>query len=100
MEGGSSNDYDYVSGDPINRFDLSGTVCFSCAWEAVKDTVTNPIETFKDGYDGMSPTGQAMVEATVEGSLGGLSVAVPVAAASRVGMMGRLGIHSAHHAFR
>ncbi len=24
VEGGSANDYDYVSGDPINRFDLDG----------------------------------------------------------------------------
>ncbi len=29
VEGGSSNDYDYVSGDPINRFDLDGTRCWT-----------------------------------------------------------------------
>lgn len=26
VEGGSSNDYDYVNGDPVNSFDLGGTV--------------------------------------------------------------------------
>ena len=26
VEGGSANDYDYVSGDPINSFDLEGTI--------------------------------------------------------------------------
>ena len=31
VEGGSSNDYDYVSGDPINQFDLDGQICWSCA---------------------------------------------------------------------
>ncbi len=25
MDGGSANDYDYASGDPVNRFDLAGT---------------------------------------------------------------------------
>jgi hypothetical protein len=25
VEGGSANDYDYVSGDPVNSFDLAGT---------------------------------------------------------------------------
>jgi len=25
VEGGSANDYDYVSGDPVNGFDLNGT---------------------------------------------------------------------------
>jgi len=24
FEGGSANDYDYVSGDPVNQFDLTG----------------------------------------------------------------------------
>lgn len=32
VEGGSSNDYDYVSGDPINRFDLSGTCWGPGCW--------------------------------------------------------------------
>ena len=36
VEGGSSNDYDYVSGDPINRFDLNGQICWSCAAKKVK----------------------------------------------------------------
>lgn len=26
IEGGSANDYDYVSGEPVNRFDLDGTL--------------------------------------------------------------------------
>jgi hypothetical protein len=30
VEGGSANNYDYVGQDPVNRTDLSGTVCFSC----------------------------------------------------------------------
>ena len=36
VEGGSANDYDYVSGDPINRFDLDGQICWSCAAKKVK----------------------------------------------------------------
>jgi hypothetical protein len=27
VEGGSANDYDYVSGDPINNLDLDGSFC-------------------------------------------------------------------------
>ena len=27
VEGGSANDYDYVSGDPVNNFDVAGTYC-------------------------------------------------------------------------
>jgi RHS repeat-associated protein len=29
IEGGSANDYDYVSGDPIAQFDLDGSRCFT-----------------------------------------------------------------------
>ena len=29
IEGGSSNDYDYVNGDPINNLDLAGTYCLT-----------------------------------------------------------------------
>ena len=29
VEGGSANDYDYTSGDPINNFDLAGTRCLT-----------------------------------------------------------------------
>ena len=29
VEGGSANDYDYVSGDPVNNFDLDGTRCWT-----------------------------------------------------------------------
>jgi hypothetical protein len=40
VEGGSANDYDYVSGDPVNAFDLDGRMCFSCfgktAWRAAR----------------------------------------------------------------
>jgi RHS repeat-associated protein len=36
IEGGSANDYDYVSGDPVNNYDLAGTVCWSCARKFVK----------------------------------------------------------------
>jgi hypothetical protein len=39
VEGGSANDYDYVSGDPINQFDLDGQICFSCAVRTVKNVV-------------------------------------------------------------
>ncbi|QXC60974.1 hypothetical protein KSP35_22110 [Aquihabitans sp. G128] len=33
VEGGSANDYDYTSGDPVNGRDLAGTMCFiKCGW--------------------------------------------------------------------
>jgi len=35
VEGGSANDYDYTSGDPINTYDLDGTR--SCKWNHVRD---------------------------------------------------------------
>ncbi|MFI6047215.1 PA14 domain-containing protein [Nocardia sp. NPDC051321] len=38
VAGGSANDYDYVSGDPINKFDFSGT-CPECAIEAGEQAV-------------------------------------------------------------
>ncbi len=31
VEGGSCNDYDYVCADPVNKLDLDGQVCWSCA---------------------------------------------------------------------
>ena len=34
IEGGSANDYDYVSGDPINAFDLDG----SWPWDRFRRT--------------------------------------------------------------
>ncbi|HZN12940.1 MAG TPA: RHS repeat-associated core domain-containing protein, partial [Acidimicrobiales bacterium] len=36
VEGGSANDYDYVSGDPVNQFDLQGTICWRCAGRHLK----------------------------------------------------------------
>ncbi|CAN5813671.1 hypothetical protein BH23ACT12_BH23ACT12_02670 [soil metagenome] len=43
VEGGSCNDYDYVCGDPVNKFDLDGQICWSCAakfaWEYKYDIV-------------------------------------------------------------
>ncbi|WP_167487951.1 PA14 domain-containing protein [Nocardia terpenica] len=35
VAGGSANDYDYVSGDPINKFDLSGK-CVECVIEVIE----------------------------------------------------------------
>ncbi|WP_309115895.1 PA14 domain-containing protein [Saccharothrix sp.] len=42
VEGGSANDYDYVSGDPVNKTDLDGRWCGWCrkAWGAVKRGAT------------------------------------------------------------
>jgi hypothetical protein len=45
VEGGSSNDYDYVAGDPVNGFDLAGTICWTCGkrWlRAVRNVVNLP----------------------------------------------------------
>ncbi len=36
IEGGSSNDYDYVAGDPVNQFDLDGHICWSCHAKKLK----------------------------------------------------------------
>jgi RHS repeat-associated protein len=50
VAGGRSNDYDYVSGDPVNAFDLDGLLCWSClgrnvtnAVKAVARTVFKPL---------------------------------------------------------
>jgi RHS repeat-associated protein len=42
VEGGTSNDYTYVD-DPVNTFDLTGTVCWSC-WgrKAINNTINLP----------------------------------------------------------
>ena len=45
VEGGSCNAYDYACGDPINSFDLSGEICWSCHARRVKNLVTNPGKT-------------------------------------------------------
>ncbi|MFJ9777308.1 DNRLRE domain-containing protein [Kitasatospora sp. NPDC101157] len=34
--GGNANAYDYVYGDPLNRYDLDGNICFSCGWNRAK----------------------------------------------------------------
>ncbi|HEV2121193.1 MAG TPA: RHS repeat-associated core domain-containing protein, partial [Chloroflexota bacterium] len=34
---GSCNDYDYACGDPVNGFDLDGTVCWSCLGKTAVD---------------------------------------------------------------
>lgn len=45
VEGGSSNDYDYVAGDPINNVDLDGQICWSCAGRRVGNLVRHPVKT-------------------------------------------------------
>jgi RHS repeat-associated protein len=35
VEGGSCNDYDYVCADPVNKLDLDGQICWSCAAKKV-----------------------------------------------------------------
>ena len=91
VEGGSCNDYDYVCGDPVNRFDLDGNVCFSCAWNTATDIATNPVTTFKTGYRGMSPTGQALIETTLKVAPEGIAMLSGVGGAARVsGGVGRL----------
>ncbi len=39
VEGGSANDYDYLSGDPINNLDLDGRICWSCVAKKVMRAV-------------------------------------------------------------
>ncbi|MGH2625451.1 MAG: RHS repeat-associated core domain-containing protein, partial [Anaerolineales bacterium] len=39
VEGGSCNDYDYVCGDPINKLDLDGQVCWSCPAKWVSNQI-------------------------------------------------------------
>lgn len=36
IEGGSSNNYDYVNADPVNNQDLAGTICWSCHYKKLK----------------------------------------------------------------
>lgn len=36
IPGGSANAYDYVDQDPVNNYDLAGTICFSCAVRHVR----------------------------------------------------------------
>lgn len=38
VEGGSANDYDYVAGDPVNQFDLSG----ECVFGELRDYAWRP----------------------------------------------------------
>ena len=45
IEGGSANDYDYVGGDPVNRLDVTGTICWSCAARRVGNLVRHPVST-------------------------------------------------------
>ena len=42
IEGGSSNDYDYTTADPINAYDLDGLRCWSCLARRVGNTL-NPV---------------------------------------------------------
>ena len=42
VEGGTANDYTYVE-DPINQYDLGGTVCWSCLGKKAIKLTKNPI---------------------------------------------------------
>ncbi|MGH2690251.1 MAG: RHS repeat-associated core domain-containing protein [Actinomycetota bacterium] len=39
VEGGSSNDYEYSSNDPINGLDLDGRICIKCRGETMKKRI-------------------------------------------------------------
>nr|MBA2608358.1 RHS repeat-associated core domain-containing protein [Actinomycetota bacterium] len=39
IEGGSANNYDYVAGDPVNKVDLDGQICWSCHAKKIKKAV-------------------------------------------------------------
>jgi RHS repeat-associated protein len=42
IEGGSCTNYDYVCGDPVNRFDFAGTICWSCPVQWVGKQIFKP----------------------------------------------------------
>lgn len=72
VEGGSDNDYDYVGADPINRTDLDGEVCFSCAFKKIKKAIVGNRVT-KWTRRNLSPTGLRNATSTVmRATVGGL----------------------------
>ncbi|MEN9594934.1 MAG: hypothetical protein RLY23_1417 [Actinomycetota bacterium] len=46
IAGGSANDYDYVSADPINNLDLAGTHCWSCHLRRAANLLKHPVLTY------------------------------------------------------
>ncbi len=65
VEGGSANDYDYTSGDPINRTDLDGKSWWDGIWNGVKKAVS-----WGWHHRGHLTTGGAMVGCIFTGLLG------------------------------
>ena len=49
VEGGSCNDYDYVSGDPINNQDLAGTICWHCWGKKAFRFAKQHVRSFAEG---------------------------------------------------
>ncbi|MFJ1753080.1 ricin-type beta-trefoil lectin domain protein [Kitasatospora sp. NPDC088134] len=41
VHGGNANAYDYVYGDPTDKYDLDGRICWSCGWNKAKKAVAN-----------------------------------------------------------
>ncbi|RDI68442.1 RHS repeat-associated protein [Nocardia pseudobrasiliensis] len=78
VAGGSANDYDYVNGDPINSFDLAGTI----SWSGVVDIATNAAEvaSFVPGPIGTVAAGVATAGQLAQGNYA-------AAAADAVGMI-------------
>ena len=72
--GGSENDYDYVSGDPVNAFDLDGTLCFSCAGRKIKNAAKSAAKKFKCVAGELNPfdfsIGSAVAGGAAVGSAG------------------------------
>ncbi|HVM14359.1 MAG TPA: phospholipase A2, partial [Egibacteraceae bacterium] len=50
VEGGSANHYDYVSGDPVNGFDLTGLCNEAATWCVIG--ILEGTETLPDGFEG------------------------------------------------
>jgi len=90
VEGGSANDYDYVSGDPINGFDLAGTCevkeTKGLSWRRVRNARCRVTEGLSEVDWGTAFAGQVnVVWGTFKATQGGIALVAGVAAVPFVG---------------